>query len=100
MLPEPSVRATVSSNAWVIPGVPAVPQNRAYSDQPIAANVPRETRVSIVDVPCRRLTHAARWNGQAPHTTTGAAKVSESHCQFVNCQAGTIASAITGMVST
>ena len=40
-----------------------------------------ETRVSIVVVPCRRLVHAALWNGQAPHTTTGAARVSEAHCQ-------------------
>src|SRR5690606_13035730 len=43
---------------------------------------------------------AALWNGQAPQTTTGAARVSESHCQFVNCSAGTIAIAITGTVST
>ena len=35
----------------------------------------------MVDVPWRRLTQAARWKGQAPHTTTGAASVSESHCQ-------------------
>ena len=61
--------------------------------------MPSETSVSIVDVPCRRLTQAARWNGQAPQTTTGAASVSESHCQLVNCQAGTIARAITGTVS-
>jgi hypothetical protein len=31
--------------------------------------------------PWRRLVQAARWNGQAPHTTTGAARVSEAHCQ-------------------
>ena len=56
--------------------------------------------VSIVDVPWRRLTHAALWNGQAPHATTGVASVSDSHCQLVNCKAGTIAIAITGTVST
>ena len=32
----------------------------------------------------------------APHTTTGAARVSESHCQYSNCSAGTIAIATTG----
>ena len=100
MLPAPSLRSTVISNGWVMPGVPAVPQNSAYSDQPSAASVPIEISVSIVDVPCRRLVHAALWNGQAPHTTTGAARVRESHCQLVNCSAGIIAIAITGTVST
>ena len=52
--------------------------------------------MSIVAAPCRRFVHAARWNGHAPQTTTGAAKVSDSHCQFGNCSAGTIAIAITG----
>src|SRR6478609_1947567 len=28
-------------------------------------------RVSIVTAPCRRLTHAAWWNGHAAHVTTG-----------------------------
>jgi hypothetical protein len=56
--------------------------------------------VSIVEVPCLRLTQADRWNGQAPQTTTGAARVRESHCQLVNCQAGTIARATTGTVRT
>ena len=56
--------------------------------------------MSIVEVPCLRLTQAARWNGQAPHTTTGAARVRDSHCQYVNCQAGTIARAMTGTVRT
>ncbi len=57
---------------------------------------PTETRVSIVVAPCRRFVQAARWNGQAPHTTTGAASVSAAHCQLVNCQAGTIESSTTG----
>ena len=50
--------------------------------------MPTEIRVSIVAAPCRRFVHAARWNGQAPYATTGAASVSESHCQLVNCSAG------------
>ena len=56
--------------------------------------------MSIVELPWRRLVHAARWKGSAPHTTTGAARVRESHCQLVNCHAGTIAIATTGTVST
>src|SRR5689334_2966582 len=82
-----------------MPVTPASPQNRAYSDHPYAASVPTETRVSIVVAPWRALTQAARWNGSAPQTTTGDASVSESHCQLSNCQAGTIASRITGMLS-
>ena len=40
-----------------------------------------EMSVSIVAVAWRRLSQAARWNGQAPHVTTGAARVNDSHCQ-------------------
>ena len=64
-----------------IPGMPAPPKNRAYRDQPNAASTPRLIRVSIVAAPCRALIAAARWNGHAPHTTTGAARVRVSHCQ-------------------
>ena len=35
----------------------------------------------MVAAPWRRFAHAARWNGQAAHTITGAARVSEIHCQ-------------------
>ena len=55
--------------------------------------------MSIVVAACRRLSHAARWNGQAPHTTTGVASVSDAHCQASNWSAGTIASSTTGTVS-
>ena len=61
-----------------------------------ASATPIEISVSIVAVPCRRFAHAARWNGHAPHATTGTASASDSHCQYVNCSAGTIAIAITG----
>ena len=81
MFALPSVGAIVSSNGCVMPGSPAVPRNSAYSDQPKAARVPSETRVSMVAAPCRRLVQAARWNGAPPQTTTGAASVSDSHCQ-------------------
>ena len=83
-----------------MPAIPAVPHNSAYSDQPSAARVPIDTRVSIVAVPWRRLVHAALWNGHAPQTTTGAARVNDIHCQLVNCSAGTMAIAITGALST
>ncbi len=96
MFPEPSVRAIVSSKGCFMPVMPAVPKNSAHSDQPNAASTPIETSVSMVEVPCRALAQAARWNGSAPQTTTGAASVSESHCQLSNCSAGTIAIATTG----
>src|SRR5215204_4837320 len=99
MLPVPAIREIVSSNGCVMPAMPAVPQNSAYTDQPSAAMVPIEIRVSMVAVPWRRLLHAALWNGHAPHATTGAASVNDSHCQLVNCNAGTMAMAITGTVS-
>ena len=71
----------VSSNPCRIPGIPAVPRKSAYSDHRNAADTPIEMRVSIVAAPWRRLIQAARWNGQAAQTTTGAARASESHCQ-------------------
>ncbi|KMO67169.1 hypothetical protein MCHLDSM_06418 [Mycolicibacterium chlorophenolicum] len=43
--------------------------------------MPTEISVSIVAAPCLRFVHAAAWNGNAPQTTTGAASVSDSHCQ-------------------
>ena len=81
MSPAPSLGERLNSNPWVIPGIPAWPKNRAYSDHRNAAEVPSETSVSMVNAPWRRLIAAARWNGHAPHTMTGAARVSESHCQ-------------------
>jgi len=45
------------------------------------------------------LAHAARWNGHAPQTATGAARVSDSHCQLSNCSGATIAITNTGRVS-
>ena len=53
----------------------------------------------MVAAPWRRFVHAARWNGQAPQTTTGEASVNASHCQLVNCSIGTIDSATTGSVN-
>ena len=54
-------------------------------------------KVSIVVAPWRRLVHVARWNGQAPHTTTGEARANASHIHSSNCSAGIMDSAITGM---
>ena len=54
----------------------------------------------MVAARCRALTSAARWNGHAPQTATGAASASDSHCQFRNCSAGAIASTTTGTART
>ena len=89
-----------SSKAWVMPGMPAVPRNSAYSDHRNAAEVPREMSVSMVAAPWRRFVSAALWKGQAPQVMTGAASARDAHCQYVNCSAGIIARAMTGTVST
>ena len=60
---------------------------------------PTEISVSIVAVRCRRFVHAARWKGQAPHTTTGDARARASHCQLPNWSAAIIDSATTGALS-
>ena len=52
--------------------------------------------MSIVAAPCLRFAHAALWNGHAPHSTTGVARFSASHCQLSNCSAGTIDMSSTG----
>ena len=57
------------------PVMPASPKNSAYSDHSQAASVPSEISVSIVAAPWRRFAQAARWNGQAPQSTTGVASV-------------------------
>ena len=82
-----------------IPARPASPKNSAYTDQQNAAITPTEMRVSIVAARWRALVSAARWNGQAPHTATGAASASDSHCQLRNCSTGAIASTTTGTAS-
>ncbi len=64
-----------------MPGMPASPKNSAQPDHSSAARVPTETRVSMVAAPCLAFVQAARWNCQPPHTTAGAARVRESHCQ-------------------
>ena len=55
-----SVRETVKEKLSRIPGVPASPKNSAHRDQPNAARVPTETRVSMVAAPCRAFVRAAR----------------------------------------
>ena len=83
-----------------MPISPAWPNHSAHADQAKAVSVPSETSVSIVRPPWRRFTAAARWNGQPPHSTTGVASTSDTHCHPGNCSAGAIASTITGTVST
>jgi len=82
-----------------IPGRPASPRNSAYTDQPQAASVPMLMSVSIVAAPWRAFAHAARCMGHAPHSTTGVASWSASHCQRSNCSAGTMDSRRVGTAS-
>ena len=71
----------VNSKGWTTPRSPAVPKNRAMTDQIMAAVVPTEMSVSIVAAPCLRFIQAALWNGHPAQTTTGAAKVREAKPQ-------------------
>src|SRR5665811_1798634 len=79
-----------------MPVIPASVKNNAHSDQMYAALTPTEMRVSIVAAPCLTLVQAARWNGRAPQTTTGEARVSDNHCQLSNWRAGTMDMSRTG----
>src|ERR1035437_680141 len=83
-----------------VPGIPAVPRNSAHNDHSHAALIPTEIRVSIVAAPWRALVNAARWNGNAPHTTTGEARVRASHCQLSNCNGAIIDINHTGRLRT
>jgi hypothetical protein len=69
------------SNSIFMPVMPASPRKRAYIDQPKAVSVPTLISVSMVAVACLRLAQAALWSGHAPHSTTGVASCSTSHCQ-------------------
>jgi hypothetical protein len=89
-----------SENPSCMPGSPALPRNSAYADHRKATPVPSEISVSMVAAPCRRLVQAALWNGQPPHTTTGAVSTRHSHCQYRNWAGGTIDSTTTGTAST
>ncbi len=90
----------VSVSSCVIPVVPAWPKKSARTDQPKAARVPSDTRVSMVAAPCLRLAQAARWKGSPAYATTGQVSAKASHCQPLNWSAGTIESSTTGTVST
>ena len=50
----------------------------------------------VVVARCRAFTKAEWWNGHAAHAYTGTVRARLTHCQPVNCSAGTIAIAITG----
>src|SRR2546430_12639129 len=83
-----------------MPGCPAVPKNRAHTLHPYGTVTPIEIRVSMVAARWRRFTQAALWNGHAPHTATGEARVRASHCQLRTCSGAIIAIASTGTVNT
>ena len=76
-----AARDVISSKGMRISGRPASRKNSAVTDQPHAASVPTETRVSMVAAPWRRFCQADLWNGHPAHSTTGVASWSESHCQ-------------------
>src|SRR5205823_1070163 len=77
------------------PPLSSVPQHADV----LGAEFEQSSQRGIGAAPCRRLVQVARWNGAPPHTTTGAARVSDSHCQYWNCKAGIIAIATTGTLS-
>src|ERR1700727_3352525 len=76
----PPPEAWVSTCQVVCPRPPRSSANIAYTDQPQAATMPRETSVSIEDEPCLAFFSATRWNGHAHHSATGAAQPISSHC--------------------
>ena len=53
----------------------------------------------MVAAPCLRFAQAALWKGQAPQSTTGVARFSDSHCQLSNWRAGIMAISSTGSES-
>ena len=77
----------------------ASPQTNAHTDHATAATTPSEISVSMVAVRCRRFIAAERWNGHAPHVTTGALSSNAHHCQLRNCQASIIDTTATGIAS-
>src|SRR5690625_29649 len=81
-----------------MPISPAPPHSSAHTDHSDAALTPKETSVSMVDEPYRAARAAARWNGQAPHVTTGNESAAMIHCQPANCRGGTIESTSTGVL--
>ena len=89
----------VNANDIRIPAWPAPPNSSAYSDQPNDAATPTLTSVSIVAAAWPRPSQAARCSGHAPQIATGAASSRLTHCQPVNCAAGTMASTMTAAAS-
>ena len=63
-------------------------------------STPIDTRVSIVEAPCRAFRNAARWNGQAHQSTTGVARASWIQALLGTSRPGHMASTTTGTVST
>src|SRR5665647_3204962 len=100
MCAAPPSREGRSSKPIRMPVIPAPPRNSAHSDHNQAAPTPTEINVSIVAARWRALVNAARWNGNAPHTTTGEARVRDNHCQLSNCNTGIIDRSSTGRLRT
>ena len=90
-----TITAPVSKYTWPSP----MPVIATTSDHASAASEPIDTSVSMVVAPCRRLTAAARWNGQPAPTITTAASTATSHSQPLNCSAGIMEISTAGTVS-
>ena len=89
----------VSANGIRMPIIPAPPNSSAYTDQQKEAATARLTSVSMVAAAWPSPLSAVRCSGQAPHPATGAASSRLTHCQPVNCAAGTIERMITTTAS-
>ena len=50
--------------------------------------MPSDTSVSMEVVPCLAFFSAARWNGHAHHSATGAAQATSTHCHPSNRSEG------------
>ena len=90
-------RDGTSSNGIFMPVAPASRKKSATTDQPQAdERAERDQRVHRRGARGAGSSRRRRWNGQPPHSTTGVASASASHCQRVNCSAATIPSRSTG----
>ena len=98
-----TITAATSKYTWAPPGSPGAGSpgptaSSAATDQPQAARVPSDTRVSMVAARWRSPARAARWKPDPAHSTTGVARTAASQAQPGYCRAGNMARASTGAV--
>ena len=82
---------------WAVMSGARISSTAEYTKE---TSTPTDTRVSIVDEPCRAARNAAEWNGHAAHSATGAARANATQPQCGNCSAGTMEINTSGTVST